>query len=185
MRVRIHNALLDVLGEVRHALLTCLGEPRERHNLRDDRVRTRSGTGGRMSLVARVKSWFRVSSRRADFEREMQDEMRIHLELYQADLRRRGLSEAEARRRAFADFGSLAGASGGMPRGRRPAPVRRTARRRRVRGPAPATLAGVHDRGPAVARTRDWRQYRHLQPDRHRAGEDTPGPGSTAIVLRR
>ena len=59
-----------------------------------------------MSLVARVKSWFRASSRRADFEREMHDEMRIHLELYQADLRRRGLSEAEARRRAFADFGS-------------------------------------------------------------------------------
>jgi hypothetical protein len=60
-----------------------------------------------MSLVARVKSWFQVSSRRADFEREMQDEMRIHLELYQADLRRRGLSEEDARRRAFADFGSL------------------------------------------------------------------------------
>ena len=59
-----------------------------------------------MSLVARLKSWFRVSSRRADFEREMQDEMRVHLELYQADLRRRGLPEAEARRRAFANFGS-------------------------------------------------------------------------------
>jgi hypothetical protein len=59
-----------------------------------------------MSLVARLKSWLRISSRRADFEREMQDEMRTHLELYQADLRRRGLSEQEARRRAFADFGS-------------------------------------------------------------------------------
>src|SRR4029450_3854320 len=75
--------------------------------LRSDRVRARSGTGGRMSLIARVKSWLRVSSRRADFEREMQDEMRVHLELYQADLRRDGLSEEEARRRAFADFGSL------------------------------------------------------------------------------
>ena len=60
-----------------------------------------------MSLVARVKSWFRISSRRADFERQMQDEMRIHVELYQADLRRRGLSEEEARRRAFAEFGSV------------------------------------------------------------------------------
>ena len=59
-----------------------------------------------MSLVARVKSWFRISSRRAVFEREMRDEMRIHLELYQADLRRRGVSEEEARRRAFAEFGS-------------------------------------------------------------------------------
>ena len=39
-----------------------------------------------MSLIARARSWLRVSSRRADFEREMQDEMRTHLELYQADL---------------------------------------------------------------------------------------------------
>ena len=60
-----------------------------------------------MSLIARVKSWLRVSSRRADFEREMQDEMRIHLELYQADLRRRGVPDEEARRRAFAEFGSV------------------------------------------------------------------------------
>jgi predicted permease len=60
-----------------------------------------------MSLVARVKSWFRVSSRRADFERQMQDEMRIHLELFQTDLRRRGVPEEEARRRALAEFGSV------------------------------------------------------------------------------
>ncbi|HEX6465267.1 MAG TPA: permease prefix domain 1-containing protein, partial [Vicinamibacterales bacterium] len=60
-----------------------------------------------MRLLARVASWFRVSRRRADFERGMQDEMRMHLELYQADLRRHGLSEADARRRALADFGSV------------------------------------------------------------------------------
>ena len=61
-----------------------------------------------MSLITRVRSWLRVSSRRADFEREMQDEMRAHLELYQADLRRRGVPEEEARRRALAEFGSVA-----------------------------------------------------------------------------
>ncbi len=61
-----------------------------------------------MSLIARVRSWLRVSCRRADFEREMQDEMRTHLELYQADLRRRGVPEEEARRRALAEFGSVA-----------------------------------------------------------------------------
>ncbi len=61
-----------------------------------------------MSLIARVRSWLRVSSRRADFEREMQDEMRTHLELYQADLRRRGVPEEEARRRTLAEFGSVA-----------------------------------------------------------------------------
>jgi putative ABC transport system permease protein len=62
-----------------------------------------------MSLIARVASWLRISSRRADFEREMQDEMRVHLELYQADLQRRGVPEEEARRRAFAEFGSVEG----------------------------------------------------------------------------
>jgi predicted permease len=60
-----------------------------------------------MSLFARVRSWFRASSQRADFEREMQDEMRIHLELYQAELRRQGVPDAEARRRALAEFGSV------------------------------------------------------------------------------
>jgi len=37
----------------------------------------------------------------------MQAEMRTHLELYQADLRRRGVLEDEARRRALAEFGSV------------------------------------------------------------------------------
>ena len=60
-----------------------------------------------MSLISRIASWLRVSSRRAGFERAMQDEMRIHLELYQADLQRQGIPEAEARRRAFAEFGSV------------------------------------------------------------------------------
>jgi predicted permease len=61
-----------------------------------------------MTVIARVRSWLRVSSRRADFEREMQDEMRTHLELYQADLRRRGVPDEEARRLALAEFGSVA-----------------------------------------------------------------------------
>ena len=60
-----------------------------------------------MSMFARLKSWFRASSQRAAFEREMQDEMRVHLELYQAELRRQGVPEAEARRRALAEFGSV------------------------------------------------------------------------------
>ena len=62
-----------------------------------------------MSLIARVTSWLRVGSRRADFEREMQDEMRIHIELHQADLRRQGVPEEEARRRAFVEFGGVSG----------------------------------------------------------------------------
>jgi predicted permease len=60
-----------------------------------------------MKLTARFISWLRHSSRRAAFERQMQDEMRLHLELYQADLRRGGMTDQEARRRALAEFGSV------------------------------------------------------------------------------
>jgi len=60
-----------------------------------------------MSFIGRVRSWLRVSRRRADFEREMQDEMRLHLDLYQADLRRQGVADEEARRRALAEFGGI------------------------------------------------------------------------------
>ena len=60
-----------------------------------------------MKLITRVTSWLRVSRRRAHFEREMDDEMRTHLDLYQADLRRQGVPEADARRRALAEFGGV------------------------------------------------------------------------------
>ena len=53
-----------------------------------------------MSLLAPLRSWLRVSTQRADFEREMQDEMREHLELYQAELRRQGATCRPARRAA-------------------------------------------------------------------------------------
>ena len=46
--------------------------------------------------------------RRDDFERRMRDEMQVHLDLYEADLKRAGLSGEEARRRARAEFGSVA-----------------------------------------------------------------------------
>ena len=60
-----------------------------------------------MSLRARLRSWLRRTLHRADLEQEMHDEMRLHVELYEADLRRAGLPEDEARRRARAAFGSL------------------------------------------------------------------------------
>ena len=60
-----------------------------------------------MSLRARLLSWLRHTVHRADLEQEMHAEMRLHVELYEADLRGDGLPEAEARRRARAAFGSL------------------------------------------------------------------------------
>src|SRR5215208_3894399 len=75
--------------------------------LRGDGVRARSDAGGRMNVMVRVKSWLRITRRRAEFERDMKAEMRSHLECYEADLRRRGVPDAEARRRALAEFGGV------------------------------------------------------------------------------
>jgi predicted permease len=60
-----------------------------------------------MPVLARFKSWMRASLGREQFEREMQDELRTHVEMYEADLRRRGVAPREAHRLARAEFGSL------------------------------------------------------------------------------
>ena len=58
------------------------------------------------SYFARLRSWIRAWRRRGELERTMHDEMQLHIELYEADLRKSGLSPAEASRRARAEFGS-------------------------------------------------------------------------------
>ena len=52
--------------------------------------------------------WWRALIRRRRFERDMTDELRLHLELHEQALVQAGLSPHEAARRARADFGSLA-----------------------------------------------------------------------------
>ena len=59
-----------------------------------------------MTLLARLRSWLRAITRRQSLEQRMQLEMQTHVELYEADLRRGGLSAEDARRRARAAFGS-------------------------------------------------------------------------------
>ncbi len=58
-------------------------------------------------MLARLRSLVRNLSRRAAFEDAMTDEMRFHVESRAADLVRRGLSPAEAARRARLEFGSI------------------------------------------------------------------------------
>jgi predicted permease len=61
-----------------------------------------------MTRFARLRSWLRASLHSAEFERSMRDEMETHVEMYEADLRRRGIPAAEAHRRTRAEFGSIA-----------------------------------------------------------------------------
>ncbi len=58
-------------------------------------------------LWSRARSLWRGIRRRDDVETEMSDEFLHHLDQRAADLERRGLSRAEARRQARLDFGSL------------------------------------------------------------------------------
>ena len=68
---------------------------------------TRPGPGPIRRIVARLRSLARGLWRRADVEAEMREEFRHHLEMRTEDLVRRGLTPAEARRRAHLEFGHV------------------------------------------------------------------------------
>ncbi len=59
-------------------------------------------------MGARMVSWFRSMTGRRRLESEMEEEMRFHLEARAADLKRDGLGEQEAMRRARVEFGGVA-----------------------------------------------------------------------------
>lgn len=58
-------------------------------------------------MWARLRSWLRAVSRRSRMEREMDAELRFHIESYAGDLISRGIKPEEALRRARLEFGSL------------------------------------------------------------------------------
>ncbi len=60
-----------------------------------------------MSLLARTRSWLRAVAHESQLQREMDDELRFHVESYIDDLVRSGVPAEEARRRARLEFGSV------------------------------------------------------------------------------
>jgi putative ABC transport system permease protein len=58
-------------------------------------------------MLKRFVSFSRAALGRATFEKDMDDELRFHLEARTADLIRRGFTPAEAARRARVEFGSM------------------------------------------------------------------------------
>jgi putative ABC transport system permease protein len=58
-------------------------------------------------MFARMRSVWRMVMRRARVERELDDEMRFHLEARADEMMRRGFSREEARRRARLEFGAV------------------------------------------------------------------------------
>ncbi|HEX6822915.1 MAG TPA: ABC transporter permease [Candidatus Sulfotelmatobacter sp.] len=60
-----------------------------------------------MNFWARLRSWTAAMLRRTCMEREMDEEMRFHIEAYAADLVARGVPRQEALRRARLEFGGM------------------------------------------------------------------------------
>ena len=60
-----------------------------------------------MRLLARLRSSIRSLFHRATLERELDDELRFHVDQYRDDLIRTGVSRAEAQRRAHIEFGAV------------------------------------------------------------------------------
>jgi len=60
-----------------------------------------------MRFTARVRSWVRSVFRHVRLRREMDEELRFHIDAYLEDLVRAGVPPAEARRRAQIEFGSV------------------------------------------------------------------------------
>jgi len=60
-----------------------------------------------MKLWKHIQSWLRATLRRSRVEREMQAELRFHIEAFAEDLVRRGVPREEALRRARIEFGGM------------------------------------------------------------------------------
>jgi|HubBroStandDraft_2_1064218.scaffolds.fasta_scaffold00042_3 predicted permease len=60
-----------------------------------------------MTLGSRLRSWLRAILQRSRVEREMDAELRFHIEAYAEDLVRRGVAREEALRRARLEFGGV------------------------------------------------------------------------------
>ncbi len=60
-----------------------------------------------MRSVSRLRSWVRSAFHRSTLEREIDDELRFHVDQYVDDLVRAGVPVAEARRRAGVEFGGM------------------------------------------------------------------------------
>src|SRR5437868_13294158 len=68
-------------------------------------VRTCCPTGGSMSFLAYFRSATAKLFHRSEFDEEMEEELRSHIEHRADDLERTGLDRAEAERRARIEFG--------------------------------------------------------------------------------
>jgi len=58
-------------------------------------------------LAARIRSWWKAVTVRSRMEKEMDAELRFHIESYADDLARTGVPRAEALRRARVEFGGV------------------------------------------------------------------------------
>ena len=86
-----------------------------------------------MTKWRRLRSCVRAVARWSRMERQMDAELRFHIEAFGEDLMRSGVPREEALRRARIESGGIERAKGGMPRGTRRKPHRQPCSRLAVR----------------------------------------------------
>ncbi len=118
--------------------------------------------------------WQRLFGRR-QLDRELEVELRDHLERQVADYMREGSSEAEARRRAAANFGGIQQVKEYLPRRPGDAVAGRSRHRRALRPSHAGSQPHLHARRRAVARAGHRRQHRHLHARQQPAAADAAG----------
>ena len=131
-------------------------------------------------LTSRVLGLFR----RRPAERELDDEIRFHLEMETEENLRRGMSREEARRAAHVELRRRRARQGGLPRPARAAGGGLGPPGPPLRRPDAAAHPRLHRRRGGVAGPRHRRQHGDLQPGQRRPppaaalrGLPAPGPG--------
>jgi hypothetical protein len=133
-------------------------------------------------MLSRLRSFVDILARRDRFERQMGEEMQLHLELRAADLERGGLPRSASARAPGVWRTRLR--QGRLSAGTRSTTPRRADPGCSLRLAVDDPNTGIYGRRDSVPRARHWCEHRHLQPDR--CGFDsyaaTCGRGVAAIV---
>ena len=113
--------------------------------------------------------------RRGEIDRDLEEEMRFHVEMQAREHVEAGMSEAEARRAAHQAFGNRGPGERGQPPRLELRPARDATSGRSLRGPHPVAEPRLHRRHRPHPRPWDRRQHRHLH---------APGHGRVAPAAR-
>ena len=135
-----------------------------------------------------MKRWRRWFSRNKEWEQDMQDELRYHIERQIAANISAGLAPEEARRQAVLQLGAIEGVKVRLPRTAQRLLAGIALRRRPLRPAHPSQIARLHHHRHSHSGPRHRREYRHLYSRQRSAARSARGSTSrraaSALLVR-